>query len=123
MSKTQITRDFTVTLLILSYIMSCSFCSFSLVAVHAGSQMAACRSCQSRTLTVEWVLREWYQSCRAKCPTTIQICLLHSSCQFIRYCWSIRWLQPNNAVLPKLFSNQKFSLCDLNWINAKNFSV
>jgi len=81
-------RAVIVTLLILSYIMSCSF---SLVAVHVGSQMAACRSFRSRTLTVEWVLREWCQSCRAKCPTTIRICLLHSSCQFIRYSWSIRW--------------------------------
>jgi len=49
-----------------------------------GSWMVACRSCQSRTLTVEWVSREWCQSCKAKCPTTILICLLHSSCQYRR---------------------------------------
>lgn len=50
----------------------------------AGSQMAAYRNCQCRTLTVEWVLREWCQSCRAKCLTTILICLLHSLFQYRR---------------------------------------
>jgi len=46
--------------------------------------MAACRSSRSRTLTVEWVLREWCRWCRAKCPTMTLICLLHSSFQYKR---------------------------------------
>ena len=84
-------KRLTSLLLILYYIMfdSFSFLMFVIGTVFIGNQMAVYRNCQSRTLTVEWVLREWCQLCRAKCLTTILICLLHSLYQFNRY--SVPW--------------------------------